>query len=171
MSLASTDLFWKPTFHTLYEAYYQELASEALMARWQRIDITTSSLVTATAAGSAITGWSLWNEPSWQYLWAFIAGSAAVLSILHRTMAVPDRLKEQEELRRMFSELRVDLETFRHQLIIGIELNDANTRYEKLRKRLAQHIGRASPDIGFTVRLRNRIQDQLDRKLRQEEYL
>ncbi|MDA2912986.1 hypothetical protein MYX77_03325 [Acidobacteriia bacterium AH_259_A11_L15] len=171
MSLATTELFWRPTFQTLYEAYYQELASEALMRRWQRIDISTSFLVAATASGSAITGWSLWSNPKWQFLWAFIAGLAAVASILHRTMAVPDRLKEQEELRRAFSELRVDLETFRQQLLIGIEPNDANTRYDKLRRRLAQHIGRANPDIGFTIRLRNRVQEQLDDKLRQEGYV
>lgn len=167
MSRESIDAYWEPSFETLYQAHYQELASEALIRRWQRIDIGTGILVAATASGSAFAGWALWNQPHGKVIWAGIAGIASLASILHSVMGVPGRVKEQDELRRVFCELRVDLETFRQQLAIGLDSGQASGQYAKLRERLAQCMGRTRPDIGYTIGLRNQVQDQVNKRLKE----
>lgn len=99
--------------------------------------------------------------------WAGIAGIVSLASILHSVMGVLGRVKEQEELRRVFCELRVDLETFRQQLVIGLDSSKASGQYAKLRERLAQCMGRTRPDIGYTIGLRNRVQDQVNERLKE----
>lgn len=164
--------YLQPVFNTLYEAYYQELASESLIERWERIDLITAFLVAATTSGSAIAGWALWNTPTFKYVWAIIAAIASVASIAHGVIKVPTRVKEQEELRRIFAELRVDLETFWQQLRIGnIDNNTVRDKYEKLRERLSQCIGRTHPDIAYTIGFRKKIQDHLNKKLNDKGYI
>jgi hypothetical protein len=79
-------------------------------------------------------------------------------------------LKEQEELRREFSGLRVDLDTFRQFLRIPeTEAPDhVKENYERLRQRLGSLWGRARPDIAYTSRLRDAVQKQLDEVLKEQ---
>jgi hypothetical protein len=109
MTKEDRETYWSLSFDTYYKAYYQELASQALAARWERIDVLTALLVAATASGSTLAGWALWSDVGWKVVWAGIAAVATITSILHGSLRVPSRLKEQEELRREFSGLRVDL--------------------------------------------------------------
>lgn len=67
----------------------------------------------------------------------------------------------------MFCELRVVLETFRQQLAIGLDSGQASGQYAKPRERLAQCMGRTRPDIGYTIGLRNRVQDQGNERLKE----
>ena len=130
------DSLWNPSWETLYEAYFHELAAQSVVTRWQKIDIAVAILVAATASGSVIAGWSLWSAPSWKTLWLAIAGIAAVVSTAHGAMAVPRRIKDQEEIRRNFSGLRVSLQTFRQDLRISLDGDEAFKRYH-------EQIGRA----------------------------
>lgn len=172
MNQEDSKVFIRPVFETFYDAYYQELASEKLIERWERIDIITALLVAVTASGSAVAGWAFWNIPTFKHAWAIIAGVASIASIIHGVIKVPTRVKEQEELRRIFSELRVDIETFWQQLRIGsIDNNKLNDKYEKLRERLSQCIGRTHPDIAYTTKLREKIQEHLNNKLREKGYI
>lgn len=167
MATKVTDTYWKPTFETFYSAYYQELASEALIGRWQRADIFVAFIVAATASGSAIAGWTLWNTVQGKLIWASVAGIASVASIAHTVMSVPGRMKEQEEIRRAFCELRVDLETFLQRLRIGDEIETIRAAFEKLRERLGHNMGKTRPDIALTLRLRRKIQHQLNETLKE----
>lgn len=168
---SALDAYWKPSFDTLYEAYYQELASEALVRRWQSIETVTGILVALTASGSALAGWPLWNIGWGKWLWTAIAGLAALAAIAHREMAVSTRVKEQEELRRLFSSVRFHLETFRQDLVIGLDAARAKNRYDELTKRLSEAISQTKPDIGFTAGLRLRVQESLNKTLTEKGYL
>jgi len=163
--------YWKPGFDTLYDTCFQELASEALMGRWQKIDIVTSLLVALTASGSAVAGWALWSAQGAKLVWAMLAGVASLASIAHSVMGVPGRVREQEELRRLFSELRVDCETFQQQLRVGLEMAEARAKYDKLRERLTQCTGRTRPDLALTTRLRKKVQERLNAMLKARGYL
>lgn len=171
MSQNSKNTYWEPSFKTLYEAYFQELASGALVNRWERIHIITAFLVAVTASGSAVAGWAFWTEPGWRIIWAIIAGTACLISIGHGVLGVPGRIKEQEKLRRLFSELRIDIDTFRQQLTIGLDDDQASTQYDKLRHRLSQCTSGAHPEIAFTLGLRVKIQGDLNNILKKEGYI
>jgi hypothetical protein len=165
MADADVNRYWEASFKTLYEAYFQELGSEALIGRWQWIDVVTGYALAATASGSAVTGWALWSSPSGKYFWAGVAGIAGVISIAHRVLTVPTRIKDQEELRQLFTVLRVDCETFRQRLVVGVEAAIADQEYQGLRTRLATSMVRTRPDIAFTKKLRKLVQCDLDRRL------
>ena len=165
-SQAVINAYWKPSYETLYDAYYQELASEALIGRWQFIHILIAFLVAATSSGSAIAGWALWSERGWKTIWAIIAAIASLASIAHGVVGVPSRVREQEEVRQLFCRLRIDVETFRHLLRIGITMSEAQSKYDELRNRYSECVGRTRPDIAFTIRLRKRVQDRLNQILK-----
>ncbi len=171
MAQSVVDLYWKPSFRTYYEAYFQELASQGLVSRWQKIDITTAFLVAVTASSSAIAGWSLWNTPGWKLAWVTIAGTATLASIGHGVVRVPSRVKEQEDLRRAFCQLRVEIETFLQQLPIGINGDEAKSKHEALRQKFAETMRPTQPDIAYTRRFRKRVGYELNAILKERGYI
>ncbi len=168
MSPTSRDSFWTTSFTTLYETRYQELCAEAVVARWQRVDLTVALLVALTASTSAVAGWALWSDAGWKIVWVIAAGLAALGSIADNVMTVPRRIKDQEELRRLFSGLRTSLETFRQELVLGLDEVQALSRYGKLRERYEDVVSRSHRDIALTYRLQNRMQDEVDEKMREQ---
>lgn len=164
-------LYWKPCFETFYDAYYKELCYETLLNLWEKVDVSTGLLVAITATGSAIAGLAVWSLVGWKLIWGALAAIASLSSIVHRVMQVPSRIKQQEENRREFSSLRVDLDTFRQQLKTGIEGNQAKSKFEKLRERYSKCMERVTPDIALTSRIRNKTQDQLDNILKGRGYI
>ena len=147
---------------TFYAAYYQELASEALIDRWQVINIVILLFVALTASGSAISGWALWDEPGFKYVWVVIAAIASVLLVAHVVIGVPGRLRDQEEHRRTSALLRVDIEDFRQLLDIGIDIDEAKKRRAELQLRLAILIGNRRRDIGETEGFIRKVKENLN---------
>ena len=105
------DELWNAIFETYYDALYNEILADKLIARWQIVDEFTKVIVALTASGSAIAGWSLWAQPGYQGLWECLAARAAVLSIVHASLSVAERLKDAGEIRRAFAGLRIDLDS------------------------------------------------------------
>ena len=171
MNQNTQDAYWKLWYETYFDAYFQELASEALSNRWQKIDVVTTILVASTASGSAIAGWSLWSEPGWKIAWAIIAGIAAALSIIHSKLGVPANVKTQEELRSLFSGLRVALDTFRQQLIVGNNSSEIKRKYDELRGKFEAYMGRTKHGFTYIESFRNKIQNQLEDILRKKGYI
>src|SRR5438132_829669 len=88
-------IYWNPSYELLSKVLIQELASEALTARWEKLDLVASFLVAATATGSAVAGWALWSTDGGKIVWGLIAGVASVASIVHGILKVPGRIKDQ----------------------------------------------------------------------------
>ncbi len=161
--------YWEQAYRTFYEAYYQELVAEALISFWQRTEVVTTFVVAAAASGSAVSGWALWSRPGfWRSAWTILAGLASVLSITQGILGIPRRLKELEDLRRHFSQLRVDAQSFQQRLEVGLASSRAEAQFNQLRGRLAESVGRVGRDLALTDRLRNRVQDQLDERMKQQ---
>jgi len=161
---------WRNWFGTLYETYYCELACEALVSRWERIDLVTGFLVAITASGSTIAGWALWTSPGGKLVWASVASIAALASIARSVLGVAGRVKDQEEVRRLFSELRVELETFREHLAVAADPAQVLTEYDKLRAKFSQCMGRWRKDIALTSGLERTVKERLDGILRRKEH-
>lgn len=160
------EVYWRLSYETLYNVVFQEGVSSALVERWRRVDILTNILVAVTASGSAIAGWAVWNQAGGRVAWAILAGCVSVLSIVHGAVQVPTQLKEQDEFRRLFSRLRVDLETFRQELELEPGRIEAMSKtYIGLRDRYADLVMRAPSSIINTRKLRLRAQEETDRLL------
>ena len=171
MSEAARDRLWEKSFATLYDSESEEIAADLVIRRLQYFDEITKVLVAVTASSSAVAGFALWNQPGFRYLWAIVAGIAALMSIVHSSMGIPGRLKKYGEASRHFAILASDLATFRDQMEIFPEFSvpEFNQKYTEYRERYAEGLEKLPNDLFFTDRLANRAQDALDRKL--EDYI
>ena len=66
------------------------------------------------------------------------------------------------------SALRISLETFRQDLQLGTDLNEARKRYNELRQRYEIIAGSAKKDFALTKGLGDRVQTTVDLKLKDE---
>ena len=171
MSQEARDKLWEKAFDTLYDSKYEGIAADFVIRRLQYLDEITKILVAVTASGSAVAGFALWNQPGFKYIWAAIAGIAALMSIVHSTMGIPGRLKNYDDVSRLFLILASDLATFRDQMEIfpGFSVPEYNQKYTEYRQRYTEGLKKLPNDLFFTNRLANRAQDAVDRKL--EDYI
>jgi hypothetical protein len=167
MAVDSRDQIWAASFETYYDAHYEELVADSLIGRWQIVDEITKVLVALTASGSAVSGWTLWNNPSFKYVWMSMAGVGAVLSIIHVALAVPGRLKDWGEIKRSFASLRIDLETYRYRMGIDPQfpVEDFTKEFSDYRRRFGECVQRIKNDILRTRRLRVKAQDALNERI------
>jgi hypothetical protein len=54
MDFDPRDELWNAAFNTYYDAYYEEIAADKMISRWQILDELTKVLVALTASGSAM---------------------------------------------------------------------------------------------------------------------
>lgn len=158
------DEIWNATFQTYYDAYYNEILAERLITRWLLIDQISKVLIAVTASGSAVSGWALWNNPTWQLYWVLLSGVAAILSIVHAAMGVTDRLKDAGEVRRECATLRIDIETFRSRMRINPEypVDEFTEEYVGYHKSFGDCLQHLKDDVLRTEGLKIRVQDQVD---------
>ena len=96
-----------------------------------------------------------------------LAGLGAILAIVHVALRVPDRMKIWGEIKRVFTMLRIDLETFTYRMGVDREF-DVDTfqeQFELYRKQYATAMDRLDNDILLTRRLRAKAQDQLNARV------
>ena len=167
MSQDGRDEIWNASFNTLYTAYFQELLADTVVARWQWLDETTKVLVAATASGSAVSGWALWSNAGFKYVWLGIAGVSALLAIIHTALAVPNRIKDHGDLRRSFAGLCNELETFRYRMQIDTQFSvqEFTKEFVELRRRFGEATQHLRNDILVTRRLLRNCQAQLNERL------
>lgn len=168
MAFDSRDQLWEATFDTYYDAYYAELLADALIRRWQWVDDINRVIVAVTASGSAIAGWTLWNTNYGKTVWGIFAGFAAVLSIIHAALRVPERLKGIGELQGNNTALRSDLETYRYLMKINpnFPIDEFTRKFEEYRNRLAS--GVKMNDILLTLGLKMKVKGELNSLLKDE---
>lgn len=162
------DQIWKYSFNTFYDSFFYELLSDRMINKWLLVDTATRVIVAITTSGSAIAGWALWNQEGWRYLWAGLAGMSAVLSIIHATMNVTQRIKEWTENKRSFSSLRIECETQRAEM--GIDYTFDIDKHKKLFNDSMKKYGtlylKIPNDILVSKKLKNRIQEELNNSIK-----
>jgi hypothetical protein len=170
MNQSDEDILWEQSYRTLYEAWYRELAYEALSVRWQRIDVVIGIFIASTASGSVIAGLALWSISGMNIVWGAIAAIAAVGSVAHQVLGVPSRVSQQETFRSVFARLRVDMETFRQELQFRYQDSMSND-YRTLRNRLSDAISSTPSDIAFTNNVLRKVESSLQHQLHARGYL
>jgi hypothetical protein len=167
MSPGNRDELWNSSWETYYSSYFYEIYISKAVSRWKLFDLLTKIIVAITATGSAVAGWSLWAEGGYKDIWAILAGTAALLSIIHAVTQVQSILETLTELRSSFSSLRVALESYRQQLSIfpEFDVTEKNNEFLKNREKYEQLIAKFSGDILLTQKLAEKAQDELNIKL------
>jgi hypothetical protein len=167
MSEDPRDKLWDATFVTYYDSYFEEMCAGALIHRWLTVDTISRFLVAATTSGSAIAGWALWSGDVGRYVWAIIAGIAALLSIASASLRVESLLQQYNEVVQTFTALRVRLETFRQQLDLDpdFSVEDMTAQYLQFREDYAKALQTKPNDLINTNRFATSIQDKLNARL------
>ena len=167
MSVDPRDQIWNATYETYYAAFYEEVVSDSLIQKWQLLDETTKILVAFTASGSAVSGWALWNQEGFKYVWASLAGISAVLALAHTALDVAGRLRDHGDTRKFFSALRIDMETFRYRMQVDPEfpVEKFTELLVEYRRRYGEGNDRLRADIMLTDRVRDRCQSELNHRL------
>lgn len=170
MAIDPRDKIWEKSFFTYYDCYFEEMISERLVYRWGVLDDVTKVLVALTASGSAISGWGLWNDPDFKYIWIIFAGLGAFLSIVHATLNVQSRVKEWENLKKDFTGLRIRIETFRHHMEIDpqFDVGEFTKQYEEQRVKFSELMKRVGGDITRTSKFQDNTQKDLNLKLAEQ---
>jgi uncharacterized membrane protein len=167
MTNGNRDQLWNASWETYYDAYFYEIALSKVVDRWKLFDVITKIIVAITATGSAVAGWSLWSQGTSKEVWAFIAGTAAVLSIIHAVVQAQSILETNADLRASFSANRVSLESFRQQLAIfpDFAVKKMIIDYKSHRNIYEGLVSKFSGDILLSKKLRLASQEELNIKL------
>ncbi|MHC4789771.1 MAG: hypothetical protein ACYS8K_11325 [Planctomycetota bacterium] len=141
-----------------------------MLNRWQRLDELAKVLVALTATGSAVAGWTLWQQGSFRVAWAALAGFAAALSIVHTALGVASRASDWGRLKQYFVSLRLDLEGFATRMAIeeGLPPEEWYRQLMMYRERYKQGVEIVRNDLMYTSRLGQKIQRGLEEQLRKE---
>jgi hypothetical protein len=155
---------WAESYEELYKTYYEEFVLEALLERWERASVACRFVVLITTPGSAISGWALWEVPTFKYLWAVIAGLGAVFAVAESVLHMTEKIKEQTILLTEFRALRTDIETFRTQMKINAlpELKSYKDAFLLLCDRFSVTNSKLRNDFWYTKKVKEIAQSRLN---------
>lgn len=164
----SRDQVWKAAWNTYYYAYFDEMLADALVRRWMRIDDIVKIATAMTAAGSAIAGWTFWNQPNLKPVWAILAGFGAVCAIAHTALGVSYRLKDYTDSKNRLARLRIELETFRIKMAVDpqFSVDEFDAELLRFRERWSNDSFKRN-DLLATLRLRTKLRNELVDELKQ----
>lgn len=130
--------------------------------RWKLFDIVSKVIIAIIASGSAIAGWELWGKEGFKVIWISIAGTSSVLSIFHAALQVQQKLETQTKLASNFTNLRIELETFREQMGIfpEFDVTEYNKKFLQLKTKLKINTSNYKPDLFSTKSLSRQITEQ-----------
>lgn len=161
------DTLWYTIFETYYRTHFEETLSNLVIKRLQIIDFAWRALAAATASGSAVSGWALWQDPSSKIVWAAISGTAALLIIVHAALSVTDLLKQHITYSKGLTPIRHEFENLRDDLNINrdFDVSRKYVEFRQLRKRYSD-VRATQPQSLFATRaLYLRAQNILNRKI------
>lgn len=146
----------------------QECGADALVNRWQRVDELAKVLVALTATGSAVSGWTLWQQGPFRSIWAVIACFTAALAIVHTALGAAARVGHWGRVKQHFVNLRLDLEGFATRMVIDVKVSFEDLRRQLMiyRERYKQGLELIHNDILYTSRLGKKIRKGLSKQLR-----
>lgn len=135
-----------------------------MVDRIKAIDDVTKVLVAVTASGSAVAGWNLWSKGGFDVGWAILAGTGALLSIIHGSLGIPARLKDWLEMKGDFLGLRVAMDSFRSSMENHPDFDVV--KYEEMlegfRAKFGECEGRIPSDFFATSALKLKCQDSVN---------
>lgn len=167
MSNGNREELWNSAWNAYYDAYYFEIYISSIASRWELLDIVSKIVISSTVSGSAIAGWQLWGQEGYKTIWAIIAGFASIMSIVHAALQVSNKIESNTKLASNFTNLRIELETFREQMGIfpEFEVDTYNKEFLQLKSKLKSNTTSYKPDLLATNALQEKSQQKLNKRL------
>jgi hypothetical protein len=158
---------WATAHSDHYACCYEEATAEFLVSRWRLLDTISKFLTALTASGSTVAAWTVWASQSGQMGWAMLSGTAALLALIHMSLGISDRIKEDTLIFSTFQQLRLDLEIFKKK--IRLKHYETLTSYLNDYLEVAAKFGKAyalkRPDFFLTTKREIKIQNDVDRRM------
>ena len=159
---------WAAVHTDHYACYYEEAVAEHLVSRWRLLDTITKFLTALTASGSTVAAWSVWTSPTGGHAsWAILSGLAAVISLVHMSLGISDRIKEDTLIFSIFQQLRLDLEIMKKKM--RLRQNETLTAYLNDYRDITSKFGKAyalkRPDFFLTLKREKMIQTDINTRL------
>ena len=161
------DLLWQTSLETFYRIAYAESVMSSVLQKWKPIDGVVKSIVTLTTIASVMVGWMLWGTPMGKIAWLAIAGSAAVLALLHVILKISDRIADLSHNAQYFKSLRLNLERFIYEMEVNPDfpLEPFKATFEQYREWLLVGSQMLKDDLLLTRRHRQKIQNKLNQQM------
>ena len=165
--MGNRDEIWNSAWETFYDSYYYSILFSLISKRWQLVDFYTRLIVAMTASGSAIAGWALWNDDDFKILWIILAGFASIISIIHSTLNINEKIKHYTLLNNNMSNVQLEFESFRQEMRVYPEfhINDFFNKHTELREKYQKALELNTPDLLSTDYMQNKAQGILNTKL------
>lgn len=124
-------------------------------------------MLALTTSGSAISGWTLWNNPDYKLVWVLLASVGALLAIVHKALDVSRKLTDEGSARSQFSSLRIEIESFLNQMRFfpDFSIDEYSKSLGILRKRFADAYQVTKVDPFLTKRVYRLVQETLNKRL------
>lgn len=164
------DVLWNQAFETYYDCYFQEVVADKLAFYWTRVDQIAKFFIAVTASGSAISGWSVWKDPKFSWVFVAITSASAILSIMQTTLGVREQLKLWQEVRLSFASLRIRLKTFHMRMERNprFDVPQFEADFDKFREEFTAANTKITNDILRTQKLLQVSQEEVNGTLRGE---
>jgi hypothetical protein len=166
--VAIWDELWATVYTDHYACLYQEATAEFLVSRWRLLDTVGRFLTAATASGSSVAAWAIWaSSGKGEASWAIIAGLAAVFALIHMSLGISDRIKEDTLIFSTFQQLRLDLEILQKKMRLRQHETLAAylTDYMDITSKFGKAYALKRPDFFLTRRREEKIQADVNKRL------
>lgn len=159
---------WAAIHTDHYACYYEEAVADYLVSRWRLLDTITKFLTALTASGSSVAAWAVWTSSTTGHAsWAIMSGVAAVIALIHMSLGISDRIKEDTLIFSTFQQLRLDLEILKKKM--RLRQNETLTAYLNDYRDLTSKFGKAyalkRPDFFMTLNRERKIQADINKRL------
>jgi len=162
------DELWTSVHTDHYACCYEEAVADYLVSRWRLLDTITKFLTALTTSGSTVAAWSVWSSTTTgNASWAIMSGVAAVIALVHMSLGISDRIKEDTLIFSTFLQLRFDLEIFKKKM--RLRQNETLTAYLNDYLDITSKFGKAyslkRPDFFLTLNREKIIQADINKRL------
>ena len=164
MTLDPRDKMWSISFKYFFDCYFEELIADRLLQRWGFVDEWTKWIVVITASSSAVAGWAAWSMSGFDNVWVFLTSIAAISSITHASLTIPERIKRWEGTKKSFVPLRLNFQALREDMSVDPRFDMAvfQKRLDDLRNEYKRLMSDLGPEPLRTKRLETKVYSELN---------
>ena len=160
------DKLWEHAYSHEYNCAYAVECAKYMLKWWMKWSLIARLLTAFFTSTSAIAGWALWQSETGKTYWMFLAGIAAVVSIVDGVLGSQEKVKRYTELNAGFVRLTQNMRAILDDIAMNAEfaIDKMHERYESARTRYAELIETYPVDLFLTDGKAAAIQTDLNER-------